>query len=409
MTPPSESARQPYPSSSATVDAFATHVNRGKVTTYEALGLDLVMGERAGSRFQHAFDGRWLYNCHCNGGVFNLGHRNPGVSAAVRDALEHLDVGNHHLVSGWRAKLAERLANSTGGHLPGVVFGVGGGEANDLAIKVARAHTGRPGVISAVGGYHGHTGLSMAAGDPEYRDPFGPNVPGFRQVPFNDLAALDAAVDDATAAVILEPIPATLGMPLPEPGYLAGAERLCRERGACLILDEVQTGLGRTGALWCFQQEGIRPDIVTTGKGLSGGIYPISATLMTGDIHAFFDDHPFVHVSTFGGAELGCVAGLAVMDAIETPGFLDRVLDVGSRFGDAFADLPFELRRRGMFMGLKFPGAGDGMSAARDLINAGVFAVFANNDTSVVQFLPPLTISDDEVGELIAIVRATFG
>jgi putrescine aminotransferase len=409
VTPPSDSARQPYPSSIATVEAFATHVNRGKVATYEALGLDLVMGERAGSRFQHAFDGRWLYNCHCNGGVFNLGHRNPGVCAAVRDALEHLDVGNHHLVSGWRAKLAERLAGSTGGHLPGAVFGVGGGEANDLAIKVARAHTGRVGVISAVGGYHGHTGLSMAAGDPEYRDPFGPNLPGFRQVPFNDLAALDAAVDDATAAVILEPIPATLGLPLPEPGYLAGVERLCRERGACLILDEVQTGLGRTGALWCFQQEGVRPDIVTTGKGLSGGIYPISATMMSGEIHAFFDDHPFVHVSTFGGAELGCVAGLAVMDAIETPGFLDRVLEVGSRFDDAFADLPFELRRRGMFMGLRFPGVGDGVSAARDLINAGVFAVFANNDTSVVQFLPPLTISDDEIGELIAIVRATFG
>ncbi len=400
---------QPYPTAAATTEAFAGHVNRGKVATFEALGLDLVMGERSGARFQGAFDGRWLFNCHCNGGVFNLGHRHPSIIEAVQGALGHLDIGNHHLISGWRATLAERLAATTGGALPGVVFGVSGGEANDLALKLARAHTGRQGVISAIGGYHGHTGLSMAAGDPEYRDPFGPNLPGFRQVPFNDLAALDAAVDDTTAAVILEPIPATLGMPIPDPGYLEGAQRICRDRGAVFVIDEVQTGLGRTGTTWYCAQEGIEPDILTTGKGLSGGIYPITATLMTAEIHAFFDEHPFVHISTFGGAELGCVAALAVLDIIEAPGFAERVHSVGERFDEGFAGLPFELRRRGLFMGLKLPNAGDGMTAARDLINAGVFAIFANNDTSVLQFLPPLVVTDDEVGELIAIVRRTLG
>ncbi len=403
------SLEQPYPTRAAATEAFATHVNRGKVAAFEALGLDLVMGEREGARFRDAFEDRWFYNCHCNGGVFNLGHRNPDVVAAVRGALDDLDIGNHHLVSGWRATLADRLAASTGGLLPGVVFGVGGGEANDLAIKLARAHTGRGGVVSAVGGYHGHTGLSLAAGDPEYRDPFGPNLPGFAQVPFDDLPALDAAVDDTTAAVILEPIPATLGMPIPSPGYLAGVERVCRDRGACLVLDEVQTGLGRTGTMWCFQQEGVRPDLVTTGKGLSGGIYPITATLMTAEIHAFFDEHPFVHISTFGGAELGCVAALAALDVIEAPGFLARVEAVGERFEAEFADLAFELRRRGLFMGLKFAHEGDGMLAARDAIGAGVFAVFANNDTSVLQFLPPLTVTDDDVDDIIAIVRSTFG
>ena len=403
-----DTSRQPYPSPSVTTEVFAEHVNAGKVAAFEALGLDLVMGERAGSRFQNVVDGRWLYNCHCNGGVFNLGHRNEAIIAAVRGALDHLDIGNHHLVSGWRAMLAERLAASTGGLLPGVVFGVGGGEANDLALKLARAHTGRTGVVSAVGGYHGHTGLSMAAGDPEYRDPFGPNLPGFAQVPFNDLGALDGAVDDTTAAVILEPIPATLGMPMPEPGYLTGVQRICRDRGVCLVIDEVQTGLGRTGTMWCFQQEGIEPDILTTGKGLSGGIFPITATLMRAEIHRFFDDHPFVHISTYGGAELGCIAALATLDVIEEPGFLDHVGELGARFEEAFVGLPFEVRRRGLFMGLKFAAEGGGMLAARDLIGAGVFAVFANNDTSVLQFLPPLTIDDDEVDEVIGIVRATF-
>jgi acetylornithine/succinyldiaminopimelate/putrescine aminotransferase len=405
MTTP---AAQPYPSPDATTKAFADHVNRGKVAAYEALGLDLVMGEREGARFQSAFEGRWFYNCHCNGGVFNLGHRNYEVMEALRRGLDHLDIGNHHLVSGWRATLAERLAASTGGLLPGVVFGVGGGEANDLALKLARAHTGRAGIISAVGGYHGHTGLSMAAGDPEYREPFGPNLPGFRQVPFDDLTALDRAIGDDTAAVILEPIPATLGMPLPSPGYLRGVQQLCHDRGALLVIDEVQTGLGRTGTMWCFQQDDVEPDIVTTGKGLSGGIYPITATMMTAAVHAFFDDHPFVHISTFGGAELGCVAALAALDIIEAPGFLQRVQALGERFESELRGLRPELRRRGMFMGLKFPGEGDGLLAARDAIEAGLFAVFANNDTSVLQLLPPLVLADDDAAAIIGTLRNLF-
>ena len=143
-------------------------------------------------------------------------------------------------------------------------------------------------------------------------------------------------------------------------------------------------------------------------KGLSGGIFPITATLMTAEIHAFFVDHPFVHISTYGGAEVGCVAALTTLDIIERPGFLERVGEVGARFEEAFVGLPFEVRRRGMFMGLKFPGEGDAMLAARDLIGAGVFAVFANNDTSVLQFLPPLTVSDREVDEICTIVRDTF-
>lgn len=399
---------QPYATSRDTAAAFAAHVNPGKVAAFEALGVDLVMGERRGVRFRDAFDGRWLYNCHCNGGVFNLGHRHPAVVGAVRDALDTLDIGNHHLVSGWRAQLAERLAATTGGLLPGVVFGVAGGEAIDLALKVARAHTGRTGIVSAVGGYHGHTGLAMAAGDPEYRDPFGPNLPGFVQVPFDDLDALANVVDDTTAAVILESIPATLGMPIPSPGYLAGVQRLCRERGACFVLDEVQTGLGRTGTMWYFQQEGLEPDMIVVGKGLSGGVYPITATLMTAEIHAFFVEHPFVHISTFGGSELGCVAALAVLDVVESPGFLDRVVELGERFESGLDGIGGELRRRGLFMGLKLEHEGDAMLAARSVIEGGVFAVFANNDTSVLQLLPPLIVSDDEADDVIAIVRSAI-
>jgi acetylornithine/succinyldiaminopimelate/putrescine aminotransferase len=401
---------QPFPDRPATSAAYAEHVNRGKVAAYDALGLDIVMGAREGSWFTDAYDEsrRWL-NCHCNGGVFNLGHRHPAVVTAVRDALDHLDIGNHHLISGWRAELARRLAATTGDRLSGVVFGAGGGESIDLALKVARGHTGRQAIVSAVGGYHGHTGLSMATGDPQYRDPFGPNPPGFVQVPFGDLDALAAVVDDTTAAVILEAIPATLGMPLPPPGYLAAVGDLCRAAGAVFVLDEIQTGLGRTGTLWSHPQDGAEPDIVVTGKGLSGGLVPITAALMTREVHAFFDEHPFVHISTFGGAELGCAAALAVLDVVEAPGFLDRVEAAGRRIEEGLAGLPLQVRRRGLFMGLKFADPAGGMTATQQVLPAGIFAIFANNDPSVLQLLPPLTISDDEVDWLLGRLREVLG
>jgi acetylornithine/succinyldiaminopimelate/putrescine aminotransferase len=228
-------------------------------------------------------------------------------------------------------------------------------------------------------------------------------------VPFDDLGAMDGAVDDSTAAVLLEPIPATLGMPIPSQGYLAGVQRLCRQRGAKLVLDEVQTGLGRTGEIWCHQHDGLEPDVLVTGKALSGGIYPITATLMTSAMHAFFDEHPFVHMSTFGGAELGCVAALAVLDIIEEAGFLDRVRALGERFAKGLAGLPFQIRRRGLFMGFKFAAPDAGMIASKMLFDTGVFAVYANNDTSVLQFLPPLVLGDGEADELIARVRRVFG
>ena len=291
--------------------------------------------------------------------MFNLGHRHPAVVAAVRDALDHLDIGNHHLVSGWRAALAERLAASTGGLLPGVVFGVGGGEANDLALKLARAHTGRPGVISAVGGYHGHTGLALATGDPEYRDPFGPNLPGFAQVPFDDLAALDRGRrrrprrgDPRT-----DPRHARHADPR-RPATCRGAQRICRERGACLVLDEVQTGLGRTGTMWYFHQEDVEPDIVITGKGLSGGIYPITATLMTAETPRVLRRPPV-------RAHLDLRRRRARVRRRPRRPRRDRgarVPRAGARAGRArfeagFAGLAFELRRRGLFMGLKFADA----------------------------------------------------
>ena len=410
--PAIDSQAQPeriYQSYADLFESVEAHLLPAKLRFYEGLGVGFVLGRRAGVHFEDTYSGRRLINCHSNGGVFNLGHNNPRIVEAVLRHLGQVDVGNHHFASPWRARLAERLAATTGNELSKVVFGVSGGEVADLAIKVARGRTGRPKVISARGGYHGHTGLALATGDPTYREPFGPNLPGFVQVPFNDIEEMQRAVDEETAAVILEAIPATLGMPIPKEGYFAAVRELCSERGALLIVDEIQTGLGRTGKIWCYQHEGMTPDAVLTGKGLSGGIYPITAALMTADMHRVLDEHPFVHFSTFGGAELGCVAALAVLDVIEEPGFLDRVSELSERFARELAGLPFELRRRGLFMGMKFGSDADAIGTFIKLLDVGVFTFPAGNDRSVLQFLPPLVISDAEAAELVSRIRGVCG
>ncbi|MEN8040412.1 MAG: aminotransferase class III-fold pyridoxal phosphate-dependent enzyme [Actinomycetota bacterium] len=387
---------------------YGSHVNAGKIAAYDQLGLNVVMGQRSGIRFSDAYSDRSWINCHCNGGLFNLGHRNPQVIAAVEESLLTVDIGNHHLPTPGRAELGQRLAATTGNHLPGVVFGVSGGEAIDLAIKVTRAATGRTDVVSVEGGYHGHTGLALAAGDPQYRDPFGPNPPGWSQVPFNSIDAMRQAVTRETAAVILETVPATLGMPIPDSDYLPAIQQICEQHGAKLILDEVQTGLGRTGRIWGYQHFDVQPDVVVTAKALSGGIYPITATLMTRDLHSIFDDDPFLHISTLGGAEPGCAAALSVLDQIETPGFLERVTELEVRFVAGLSGMPFELRHLGLMMALKFPAPGAAVMAMQLLYNEGLFALYANNDTSALQFLPPLIVTDEEADEIINIVRRTF-
>ena len=155
-------------------------------------------------------------------------------------------------------------------------------------------------------------------------------------------------------------------------------------------------------------QEDAAPDLLVTGKGLSGGIYPIAATLMTPEVHHFFAEHPFCHVSTFGGAELGCVAASEVVDIITEPGFLERVQAVGDRLGEAFADLPFAVRRRGMLLAFVFEDEHGGMHAMKALFDEGIYAFFAGYDPRVLQFKPVLTATDDDIESIIAVVRRTF-
>ena len=393
--------------SAEALDLFARHVSPGKVAFFRAGGFEFVMGRREGPYMWDLDGKRRLINCHCNGGVFNFGHRHPELVAALEQALRDYDIGNHHLPSLRRARLAEKLAACTPGALQFTVFAVGGGEAIDCAIKVARKATGRRRVVSACGGYHGHTGLALAAGEPKFSAPFLSENNDFARVQFDDLDALDAAVTDEVAAVLLETVPTTLGMPIPGAGYLPGVKALCEARGAVYIADEVQTGLGRTGKCWGIEHFGVTPDILVTGKGLSGGLYPIAATVLTPAMEAVFHEDPFSHISTFGGSELGCAVAEKVLDLLHADGFLDQVNRVSQKVYDGLealrrkhAGLVAEVRRLGFLMGVRMTGQGMGRLMAKACYDAGLFCVYAAHDTSVLQFLPPL-ITDADLAEEI--------
>ena len=399
---------------SAVINNFGRYVSSGKMNFFKNFGLDFVPAKREGC-FLYDMEGKKYLNCHCNGGVFNLGHRNKKIIDATKNAFEYWDIGNHHLMSGPRAALGERLAELMPGDINRTVFGVSGGEAIDLAIKLARGFTGRPGIISARGGFHGHTGFAMAAGDEQFRAPFGPMAPGFSNVEFGDLKSLEQTIDENTAAVLFETIPATLGIQIPADEYFKGVKELCDKFGSLLIIDEVQTGLGRTGKLWGIEHYFVEPDIIVIGKGLSGGIYPVSATCYSDKLDAFFQANPFIHISTCGGSEVGCFTALAVLEETAQSGFLGHVQEIADLYAEKlhalqeqFPKLLVEIRQKGLMMGLKFPHEKIALGICKFMYDNGVFVVYSGNDTTVVQFLPPLIINKSEAEFTIDALSNSF-
>ncbi|MBL7500447.1 aspartate aminotransferase family protein [Frankia sp. CNm7] len=383
--------------------------NPGKTRFWSDAGTPLVIGEREGYLL-HDLAGHTLVDVHLNGGTYNLGHRNREVVATLVAALEHLDIGNHHFAALGRAALAEALVTS--GPIPDgkVVFGVGGGEAIDIALKSARYATGRRKIVSAVGAFHGHTGLAVAAGNDRYAERFLATRPDeFVRVPFNDLDAMAAALEGGdVAAVLLETIPATSGFVMPEPGYLAEVAKLCAAAGTLYIADEVQTGLGRTGELWCISKHGVTPDLLVTGKGLSGGVYPVSATILGPAAAGWLEEDGFAHISTFGGSDLGCVVGLRTLEITQRPATRARVDALIGTFtaglGAIAADNPdwlVEIRQDGLVIGLRFGHPQGARFVSRRLYEHGIWAIFSALDPRVLQFKPGLLLSDDLAADLL--------
>jgi len=326
-------------------------------------------------------------------------------------------MGNHHFVSNARTKLAEALVSSAGEHMQYCVFTPGGAEAIDVAIRSAWRATKRRKIISFLGSYHGHGGLGLRAGETDMSRFFLQDAPEdeFVKVPFDDVGAMKNALEEHEAAAVLcEMIPATSGFLMPSPGYYSEVMKLCRKAGALFIADEVQTGLMRTGEMWACQGYGIEPDILVTGKGLSGGIYPISAAVLSKEVGAWLAEDGWGYSSTFGGSELGCVVALKVLEIIQRPAVIDNVRATSSFLTEGLEKIksrhPFlvEIRQNGLVIGLRFDNPLGGALITACAFETGLWAFPAGFDRSVLQFKPNLLVDRAAAEEALSLLERSI-
>jgi len=338
-------------------------------------------------------DGNEYIDCGASFGVGNLGHCNPAIVEAIEaQARELIHVGPAFGTTA-KATFVEKLLSVAPRNLGRVFLSNSGSEAVEAAIKFARASTRRKKIIAAMRGFHGRTmGALSATWRKDFREPFEPLVPGFEHVPFNDIEALRKAIDHDTAAVILEAVQGEGGVHVASPEYLPAAREACDRTGALLILDEVQTGMGRTGRLFAVERWGVEPDLLTLAKSLAGGV-PIGATLATEDVERAFQGS---HNSTFGGNPLACAAGTAAIDYTVRERLWERADRLGTVGMEKLRGLEApsvrEIRGLGLMIGIELRGKAAPVLQA--LQEDGVLAI--GGGSSVVRLLPPLVIPEDQ-------------
>lgn len=376
-------------------------------------------------------EGRRFLDCYAQYGALALGHNAPCVVDAIRAAL---DAAEPALVQPYRAPHAEALASAITRRAPGGlshgVFTTSGAEAVEAAIKLVRARTGRPLILSATGSFHGKTlGALAATGQRQYAEGFGPLPPGFEHVDWGDADALAARLardSDRIAAFFLEPIQGERGVHLPPPGYLRRVRELCTERGVALVLDEVQTGLGRTGRLFACEHEGVAPDVLLVGKALGGGLFPLGGCFASTD---FWDDRfALRHSSTFANNNVACRVGLTVLDVL-TSGLCEEVRHKGEyllgrlrRMADRYPRVIAEVRGRGLMTAIELRTLGEVEGAFLSYLDhqglyayavaatvaedASVLVLPTLGSGSVIRVTPPLIITRAELDRAVDGIEA---
>lgn len=384
----------PYRSNESIIAAESLHTSG----VYPKRPLAIVRGE--GARLWDA-DGREYIDCVGGQGAANVGHSNPAVVAAIVEQAARLISCPEIFHNDRRAEYLGALVAVLPRGLERVFLCNSGAEAIEGALKIARLLTGRPGIVAAVRGFHGRTlGALSATWEPRYREPFTPLLPGFAHVPYDRLDALDGAVSETTAAVLLELIQGEGGVRPASLDYIAGAARICRERGALLVVDEVQSGFGRTGRLWACEHYGLVPDLMALAKSIAGGL-PMGAVAVHG---RFGPLPPGSHGSTFGGGPLACAAAHAALRYIQDHELPRQAAEKGAYLIERLRALGLprvrEVRGMGLLIGIELKERVQPFLVA--LAERGVLALPAG--PNVLRLLPPLVIEVELLDRVIAAI-----
>ncbi|MFI8485691.1 ornithine--oxo-acid transaminase [Streptomyces rubrogriseus] len=364
-----------------------------------------VVVARAEGAWVEDVEGRRYLDMLAGYSALNFGHRHPALVEAAHRQLDRLTLTSRAFHNDRLAGFAERLAALTGTDM--VLPMNTGAEAVESGIKVARkwaydvkgVPADRATIVVAADNFHGRTTTIVSfSTDESARSGFGPFTPGFRIVPYNDLAALEAAVDETTAAVLIEPIQGEAGVNIPDDGYLAGVRELTRRKGCLFVADEIQSGLGRTGHTLAVEHESVVPDVVLLGKALGGGIVPVSAVVGRRDVLGVL--HPGEHGSTFGGNPLAAAVGTAVVELLETGEFQRRAAELGTVLREGLAALVGRgvvgFRARGLWAGVDVdPALGTGREVSERLMREGILVKDTHGST--IRLAPPLTVTAEEL------------
>ncbi|MBM4832162.1 ornithine--oxo-acid transaminase [Actinospica acidiphila] len=368
-----------------------------------------VVVARAEGAWVEDVEGRKYLDMLAGYSALNFGHRHPALIEAAHRQLDRLTLTSRAFHNDRLAEFAERLAALTG--LDMVLPMNTGAEAVESGIKVARkwaydvkgVPADRATIVVAADNFHGRTTTIVSfSTDETARAGFGPFTPGFRVVPYNDLAALQEAVDETTAAVLIEPIQGEAGVVIPDDGYLAGVRELTRRAGCLFVADEIQSGLGRTGRTLAVEHESVVPDVVLLGKALGGGIVPVSAVAARREVLQVL--HPGEHGSTFGGNPLAAAVGTAVVELLETGEFQRRAAELGVVLREGLEALVGKgvtgFRSRGLWAGVDVdPALGTGREVSERLMREGILVKDTHGST--VRLAPPLTVTADELREAL--------
>ena len=393
--------------------AYRRHVSSGMArlaefthANVEARSLGAYVWDHEGERY-----------LECGGyGVFLLGHCHPRVVEAVVEQVRSHPLSTRLLLDPSVSEAAEALAGAAPGELDHVHFATSGAEAVEIALKLARLHRHRR-VIAMHGGYHGKTlGALSVTGNGTHRDAFEPLLGGVEFVPFGDADALaEALASGPEACVILEPVQAEAGVIVPPAGYLADVERACRSRGAFLIADEIQTGLGRIGAWWGVEREGVVPDVLLAGKALSGGVVPVSAVVASEAAFGRLTRDPIALTSTFAGSPIAMAAAKAAIETIKDEDLVTRAAMLGERLHREVANvirarcgsLVREVRGAGLLIGIEWKAEYLAFDFLIEMLDRRVLVAHSLNAPAVTRLTPPAILSDDDAAWLIEAVAGS--
>ncbi|MFJ9660237.1 ornithine--oxo-acid transaminase [Streptomyces griseoflavus] len=376
-----------------------------------------VVVARAEGTWVEDVEGRRYLDMLAGYSALNFGHRHPALVEAAHRQLDRLTLTSRAFHNDRLAEFAERLAALTG--LDMVLPMNTGAEAVESAVKVVRkwaydvkgVPADRATIVVAADNFHGRTTTIVSFSTDEVaRAGFGPFTPGFRVVPYNDLAALQDAVDETTAAVLIEPVQGEAGVVVPDDGYLAGVRELTRRAGCLFVADEIQSGLGRTGRTLAVEHESVVPDVVLLGKALGGGIVPVSAVVARREVLQVL--HPGEHGSTFGGNPLAAAVGTAVVELLETGEFQRRAADLGGVLREGLEALTGNgvvgFRTRGLWAGVDVdPAIGTGREVSERLMREGILVKDTHGST--IRLAPPLTITEKELRGALRILEKVLG